>query len=240
MSKKQRTKNRKCSALLAAGVGAAVCMTGGSPAHAVNGLVSATNGTSVFNGVTSIYLFGFKAAALLISPTMVDVGGSLSFVENGTGKFLNRFSSVTISSGLYFGGGVASLSSTSNTYIGMSFNDGGTKYGWVRVVDYTNPTLTISNWSYNNSVGGSIKTLSDSVTTSRLALSDGKEKLHWSNDNEDGVARYEVQSKDATGAWQAADSDVPGSGSYSAKVDSGKICRLVVEMTDGSTKEIAF
>jgi hypothetical protein len=73
-----------------------------------------------------------------------------------------------------------------------------------------------------------------------LVLTNGQEKLHWSNDSEDGVARYEVQSQDASGAWTAADSDVPGSGSYSTKIDSGKTCRLVVEMTDGPTKEIAF
>ena len=65
-------------------------------------------------------------------------------------------------------------------------------------------------------------------------------KLHWTNDNEDGVARYEVQAKDGAGEWAAVDSDVPGEGSYAAKVSADAVCRLVVENIDGSTDEIDF
>lgn len=164
--------------------------------------------------------------------------GSAKF-HNAATAVLPLNSGVSVSAGLNFANTVGTLGAT-NKYFAFSFEDSGTKFGWVHVIDATDiGFLRIDTWAYNT-LGNPIKTLSDSVTTSRLALTDGKEKLHWSNDNEDGVARYELQSQDASGAWQAAGSDVPGSGSYSAKVDSGKTCRLVVEMTDGSTKEIDF
>jgi hypothetical protein len=239
MNKKNAIANRKCSALLATGVGAAVCLTGGTQAHAVNGTIAASNGGNSVFGNSTIYLFGNKATATVFFGTIVRLGaGSLSFVRTGGANISNMSASVTVNS-LLPAASIAVLSNTTNKYYGMSFNDSGTKYGWVEVISYASNTLTLNAWSYNGS-GGTIKTLSDSVTTGRLALADGAEKLHWSNDNEDGVARYEVQSQDDSGNWTASNSDVPGSGSYTAKVDSGKTCRLVVEMTDGSTKEIDF
>ena len=84
------------------------------------------------------------------------------------------------------------------------------------------------------------KPLSDSVTTRKLDLSDGRAKLHWANTNEDGVARYEVQAKDASGAWRAVDSSAPGESRYSATVAKDATCRLVVEMVDGKTHEANF
>jgi hypothetical protein len=242
MSKKLNAK-RVSSALLAAGTGAAVCLTGGSPAHAANGNILSSNATSIFGTFTNFNLFSSKATAYKIIDTLGDGGGgaSLSIAYTG-GFYASTFSTgVSITSGLSWAFS-AFLQSITNKYYGLRFDDSGTtKYGWLHVVDYNAGTdvLQVDTWAYNT-LGNSISTLSDSVTTSRLALTDGQEKLHWSNDNEDGVARYEVQSQDASGQWQAADSDVPGSGSYSAKIDSGKTCRLVVEMTDGSTKEIDF
>jgi hypothetical protein len=257
MSKKQRINNRKCSALLAAGTGAAVCLTGGSPAHAVNGMVSASNAgnstfavgssvldyANVFGSKASFPIYQFTTQALHknLGPVLGHPSTFLTFRTTGTGSVATWSASVTIGSMLGSPDSVArALNGTTNKYIAAQFPDSGTKYGWIHVVGSTYlGGIQLDVWSYNNS-GGTIKTLSESVSTSRLALTDGQEKLHWSNDNEDGVARYEVQSKDALGSWQAADSDVPGSGSYSAKVDSGKTCRLVVEMTDGTTKEIDF
>jgi hypothetical protein len=250
MSTRKRIANKKCSALLAAGTGAAVCLTGGG-VHAVNGNISASNGAnSTFatgaSGSTLVNLFGSKATMFvdqlssIPSAKFFTASGGFLAIRNNIGSAAWP-ASVTVGSTL----GTATLFATvqntiADKYLALSFVDTGTKYGWVHIVSCGNPSgLQIDLWSYNGA-GGTIKTLSDSVTTSRLALSDGKVKLHWSNDNEDGVARYEVQSQDASGAWTAADSDVPGSGSYSAKVDSGRTCRLVVEMTDGSTKEIDF
>jgi hypothetical protein len=203
-------------------------------------MFSATAST-VFNLFSSKGGVGFYLNGTV--PAFTDAGGNLMFHKTASGTSIPMAvlsSGVTVSAGLgAFQSAALNPSGVSNKYYAMSFNDSGTKYGWVHVVSSTGNILIMDLWSYN-AAGGTIKTLSDSVTTSRLALTGGKEKLHWSNDNEDGVARYEVQSKDASGAWQAADSDVPGSSSYSAKIDSGKTCRLVVEMTDGSTKEIDF
>jgi hypothetical protein len=227
----------------------AVCLNGGT-AHAVNGMVSASNGTSSFSVTSFSTLSTFKLFGSKVSVQLSYAGFSTAYLKSagGTVRFNSSFNNVyvhsagfTVTGGLSMGSSVINEIYVGDKYYAMSFQDSGTKLGWVHVVQ-TNAEgtlLVIDQWSYNGS-GGTIKTLSDSVTTSRLALTGGQEKLYWSNDNEDGVARYEVQSRDASGAWQAADSDVPGSGSYSAKVDSGKTCRLVVEMTDGSTKKVDF
>jgi len=246
--KKQRIKTRKSSALLAAGTGIAVCLTGGTAAHAVNGLVSISNGGNSAFYNSSFNLFGSKVLVAITAFVPMELlllagsAGVAAYTGTPTSSTIRILpAGVSITSGLFFTGG-GFIHDATDKYYGMRFNDSGLKYGWVHVVSATTPsgdTTVLDTWSYNGS-GGAIKTLSDSVTTSRLALSDGKEKLYWSNDNESGVARYEVRTKDDAGNWTATDSDVPGSGSYSTKVANGAMCRLVIEMTDGSAKEVDF
>ncbi len=79
----------------------------------------------------------------------------------------------------------------SDKYFAVKFVDGGPRYGWL-LVEYANGTnIKITDWGYQND-GSSIMTLADSIATRKLALADGRTKLHWTNDNENGVARYEV------------------------------------------------
>ena len=99
--------------------------------------------------------------------------------------------------------------------------------------------MTLDQWGYENT-GASIHTLAGSVTARKLGLADGREKLVWSNANEEGVARYEVQTKDAAGQWHAVSSEAPGAGMYSMAVPAGAECRVVVEKVDGTAEHIAF
>ena len=91
MSKKKRIANRKCSALLAAGTGAAVCLTGGG-VHATNGMVSASNGaTSVIGAAagtvsTTFNLFNSKIAISFDSTLSILSGGPFGRLNvQGTG-----------------------------------------------------------------------------------------------------------------------------------------------------------
>ena len=123
-------------------------------------------------------------------------------------------------------------------YIKIRFNDGTQYYGWSQF-QLSGNTFLFGAWSYAPE-GSNIPTLADSVTAQKLGLADGREKLVWSNANEDGVARYEVQAKDASGAWNAVSSEAPGAGMYSMAAPKGAQCRVVVEKVDGSTEHIAF
>jgi hypothetical protein len=133
--------------------------------------------------------------------------------------------------------------SQSTKYFGVSFPVSLTAYdyGWVGVTSTSANGMSISfnKWAYDNT-GAPIMTLADTVTTRKMTLSDGRVKLHWTNANEDGIARYEVQTKDASGAWKAVDSDAPGVGKYGATVAKDAQCKIVVEKVDGTTEEVAF
>ncbi len=253
--KSKKSRKRKCSALLAAGAGAAVCLSGGA-GHATiqSGTITGSNTKATFIRGT-IKIFGSQASFYMNSsfysmgisgffPAWIDAGGYL-----GTAKFpragtnvMDLAGDVDLPGALNFQDDGVLKSSVSNKYLGVRFNASGTKYGWL--VYSTGAVgsghdLALSSWGYQDD-GGSIKTLSDSVSTHKLALSGSSTKLHWTNDNEDGVARYEVQTQDASGEWQAIDSDTPGEGVYAAKVDSDAQCRLVVEKVDGTTEEVKF
>ncbi len=254
--KNTSSSKRKCSAMLAAGAGVAVCVTGGGAVYAATGNIADSNGgNAVFPATVNMKAFGSLASfnVLLyggkvamtgatsrvgypgVNPTMVPV------TVQPYAQMLNG--GVAVSAGIpnafwhvfYIPAGV------SNKYLGVTFEVGpNTRYGWIHVVSTTLSNITFDKWGSNTLDANVINTLSDSVTMHKLDLSDGRAKLHWANTNEDGVARYEVQAKDASGAWRAVDSSAPGESRYSATVAKDATCRLVVEMVDGKTHEVSF
>ncbi len=260
--KTENAHNRKCSAILAAGAGAAVCLTGGTGHAAVvtdsiagsNAGISSFSGTSVFgdNGKSIIKAFDSQVSWKLRTSApgarfswynnFPQINGvSAASVDGCLLADLNADVTVSASMANQFGQNRKVPASVSDKYMAVRFRVSSLYYhGWIHIVTGGNNNITLDTWGYQSTVEGSIKTLSDSVTTRKLALSDGQTKLHWTNENEDGVARYEVQAKDAAGQWQAVDSNTPGDGAYAAKVDSDAECRLVVERVDGDTEEIAF
>lgn len=249
--KDMNSLKRKCSAALAAGAGVAVCLTGGGPVQAVfiSGSIAGTNaGVTVFAPADSVFAFGSLARWYLNNAG----GGRISFswfsdpgVLNGTGVgsyAAAHGAGITVSAGMP--NGFHNLcwvpSSLSDKYFAVQFLSG-TRYGWLHVVssNAAGGSITIDKWGYENT-GGTCKTLLDSVATQTLRLSDGRVQLHWTNANEDGVARYEVQAKDASGAWQALGSEAPGDGHYAAVAAANSECRLIVEKVDGTTADIGF
>lgn len=245
---------RKCSAALAAGAGAAVCLTGGGPAQAafVSGPIAVTNGgQTVWAAGDTMWAFGHQASwgfwvsgGGRIGFSWAAGSGSLNGTVPGTGVMIAAHSAgVTISAGMAngFADHLKVPSNVVNEYFAVRFKAGGTRYGWLRAVSSNagGTSVTIDRWGYDNA-GGTCKTLSDSVTTQKLSLSDGRVKLHWSNANEDGVARYQVQTQDALGAWHPTGSETPGEGRYAAVVPQDAVCRLVVEKVDGTAEEIGF
>ncbi len=264
------SSRRKCSAVLAAGAGAAVCLTGGGPAAgAVNhGFVSSLNGgqKSFTVGVTatnanifpSLHATLGKVGAGLrfyipyrnfaTTPTGTQVTSRLGYVATDgvvPGIYVVDAFSVNAPIGplwphFFRWGYVPAIAGTK--YFGVKYPVSLTdyRYGWVSVTSAAGNKIVFDQWSFNSTSNGSIFTLADCVTTRKLDLSDGRAKLHWGNANEEGVARYEVQAKDASGAWKAVDSSAPGESRYSATVAKDAACRLVVEMVDGATHEVAF
>ena len=246
---------RKSSALLAAGAGAAVCITGGGAQAAfVMGSISVSNG-----GTTSFAIDDFlHAQSGNWSWHLVDWGGPIGFSTgnfariNGTNTFsayaVQHSAGVTVNSAMPFGfeDRMKVAGNISDKYFAVRSGDfmmgGPYYYGWLHVVSSngTGTTIQIDQWGYESSQDTPCKTLADSVKAQKLGLADGREKLVWSNANEDGVARYEVQAKDASGAWNAVSSEAPGAGMYSSAVPKGSECRVVVEKVDGTTENIAF
>lgn len=244
---------RKCSALLAAGAGATVCLTGCGTAHAafLSGSISASNaGKTVFVAEDHLKAFGSQ-----VEWRLVGAGTNLDFsfmvgqpYLHGTAtpasvpfEPLNAGVTINTTLGNWNDHRLAPLG-LSNKYAAVRFRVVPTAwFGWLHFVatDAGGASITVDKWGYE-STGASCKTLSDSVATQRLGLSDGHIALHWTNANEDGVARYEVQTTNASGAWQAVDSCTPGAGHYAVNVPEDAACRLVVERVDGTSEEVAF
>lgn len=252
--KTDTTLFRKCSPALLAATGAAMCITGGGLARATTGTIKASNaGQSVFGSGDRPDAFGSLAEWWLAT-----TGGIVYFSErpsigrpflNGTLTFgqcdlVFHSAGVMISAGMPHGFNDIRLlvPNVSDKYIAVNFRVGtDERYGWVHVVS-TNASatqITMDKWGYNAS-GGTIETLDESVTVKKLALSGGQVKLHWTNANEQGVARYAVEAQREDGTWAEVDSDTPGAGSYATKVEEGGACRLSVERVDGTTERIAF
>lgn len=255
--KSKRLSTRKCSALFAASTGIAVCLTGGgAQAAKVTGTIVDTNSAkSVFSGGI-LYAFGRNAKWLLTSAggsgrllfsLYAGAGGTAK--ENGTANaahvlFAAHNAGVvvkgTMANGFY--DYMRFPSSVASKYVAVQFESGGHAcYGWLEVksTNASGTNIKLGKWGYENT-GASIKTLADSVTTQKLSLSNGKVKLHWSNKNEENVARYEVQTKDASGEWKSVDSLVPGEGRYASMVAAGAESRLVVEKVDGGQEVANF
>ena len=276
--KTKKLRNRKCSAVLAAGAGAAMCLgsgefAGNADAAVVTGLFKDSNagGTATgtewkdapnftaqaFNNANATWLASLgggkiyiggggggtsKQAKGVVGGTYVQVngggGGAHALLDPGitVNSGMNWLTSVFMTTGTFFSG-------STEKYYGVRFTtNSGTNwfYGWWHMRYIAASKVQVRAWGYQNTADASILTLADSVTTSKLDLTDGQVKLHWTNSNEDGVARYEVQAKDASGEWQAVDSDAPGEGAYAAKVDGDGAYRLVVERVDGETEEVEF
>ena len=230
---------RKCSAVLAAGMGAAVCLTG-SEVLAVSG----TNGPDILPGST-VAEFGGKIffSNKFGGGVLIVRGGHGTAVAGNGGSKLKTYAAgaacSVASSWIGYNASVAASLGGSGKYIKVKFTESATtKYGWLEFTRL-GASFVIGAWSYNNA-GEAIKTLAESITTTKLALADGRVKLHWANANEDGVARYEVQAKGSDGVWSTVDSSAPGNAAYSTNVPQGCTCRLVVEQVDGTTHEVNF
>ena len=227
----ERTK--KCSALLAASAGAAVCLSGG-PAFAVSG----TTGPTI---APMAYAPMFGGAIVMANYVGVMLGGytlTNSIQVALVGTYVATYGpGVDCATGVFANYGKA-LPGGPDRFIKIKFNNGTQYYGWSQFTK-TGTNYEFGAWSYD-AEGNNIWTLADSVTASKLGLSDGREKLVWSNANEEGVARYEVQAKDASGAWHAVSSEAPGAGMYSVAVPAGSECRVVVEKVDGTAENIGF
>ena len=224
--------SKKCSVMLAAGMGAAVCLSG-TPALAVSGL----DGNDIpFNMKHSE--FSGKISLFNSTGTWLAKAGGNNTGFARTGVYLQTYNTGVNCEVGSFATSVKLNSVGPDRYIKIRFNDGTQYYGWSQF-QVSGSTFLFGAWSYAP-VGSGIKTLSSSVSASKLGLSDGRTKLLWSNTNEDGIARYETQTKDASGAWTTVSSDAAGAGSYSATVPAGVACRIVVEKVDGATEEIGF
>ena len=258
---------RKCSALLAAGTGAAVCISGGGAQAAMStGLFRDSNTGGTATGASdwkftppfmsarafgipftlwgaSEYIPGYLfIAGLQTSSVIMEIagqtGGFVSLLDAGNvvDSALNWHSYVRIPTSFTFDG-------SSEKYFAVRFSgDSGTNwyYAWWRITYLSSIHVQVRNWGYQTDENTATQTLADSVTARKLGLSDGREKLVWSNANEEGVARYEVQVKDASGAWNAVSSEAPGAGMYSIAVPAGAECRVVVEKVDGSVENIGL
>ena len=238
---------RKCSALATAGMGAAVCLTG-TEAHAafVMGNIAASNGDNTFVAGDAQKCFGSKATWNWMPGVHVWFSWGTA-KPNGTKNDFSAYIAM-LSAGATISNGIANgwmgsyiPKNASDKYMAVKFDDGGTRFGWVHVIstNASGTNIVMDKWGYENA-GGICKTLGESVTAKKLGLADGRTKLMWSNANEDGVSRYEAQTKDASGAWTTVSSDAAGAGSYSATVPAGAECRIVVEKVDGATEEIGF
>ena len=223
---------KKCSALLAAGAGAAVCLSGG-PAQAISGLTGpilasmssapAFSGAIVLGNAMGVYFGGngpYSTQVAVSGPMVATYGPGIN-CETGT-----------------FTQGAQAPAGGPDRFVKIRFNNGTQYYGWTQFTNNAG-VFELGAWSYMP-VGAGIPTLADSVKAQKLGLADGREKLVWSNANEEGVARYEVQAKDAAGVWSAVSSEVPGAGMYSIAVPKGGECRVVLEKVDGTTEGIAF
>lgn len=244
---------RKCSAVLATGAGAVVCLASGGPAQAVfvsGNLKDSNGGTTSFGPGGSMKAFSSMVMWLLTKVNASHLRfSSLSGVGQLNATTLSaKYAAVhdpgvTVSTGM--AGGFKDLCwvplNVSNKYFAVRFDFSGNTYGWIHVVstDGSGNSIVVDKWGAEND-HSPCKTLADSVTTRRLCLSDGRVKLHWANANEEGVARYEVQAQDASGAWNAIDSSAPGEGSYAATTSGDATCRLLVERVDGTSEEMTF
>ncbi len=246
--------NRKCSAILAAGAGVAVCLTGGgAKAGFVSGSIKGTNGGQSVFAVGHNSLYACSKGAMWNLAYGSGTSNRINFSSQLGGGQLNGTAgayAVAHNAGVAVNaamGGFADLrrvpDNVADKFFAVKFGSlgGELRYGWLHVVSSNagGSSIQIDRWGYENT-GATCKTLSESVTTQKLGLSDGHTKVCWTNTNEDGIARYEVQAKDASGAWKAVDSSTPGEGHYAATVAGGSQCRLVVEKVDGATQQINF
>ena len=243
---------RKCAPLLGATAGLAVCLSSGGMAFAATGAIGASNGgqtnfvrPNTFNAFNSLAKFSINGPDFVVRNIYGLTTGTPVINQASTTYLRTVNAGVVVSSGMPggFNSFVRNRNNVANKFMSVKFNAGGVRFGWIHIVsiDGNGANLQINQWGYNSTtVGGSIKTLSDSLTARKFDLADGKVKLHWTNSNEDGVSRYEVQAKDAEGEWQAVDSDTPGDGRYTLKTENEGDYRLMVEKIDGTSETVDF
>ena len=239
---KKITNTRKCSALLSVGAGIAVCLAG-SDALAVSG-----TGNNIIANSTAAELGGKIQIRNVFSGSSIKCVGANATRLGGVGDSFSRVlaiyaAGVNCNTAQRFSGQNASWmvinAGGADKYIKIKFTESGTtKYGWSQF-RRNGSTFEFGAWSYNNT-GANIKTLAESIVLKKLSLNKDTAKLHWTNANEEGVTRYEVQQKDSAGLWKKFQQMTPGEGSYSLSTAADAVCRLVVEHTDGSQETIDF
>ena len=243
---------RKCGPVAGAFAGAALCISAVPVSNAAvqSGNITGSNPASVFTFNTTntfaINLFSSRAQMSIIrqpgAPLFVQsAGGSLAF--NSAGPYVAALNSGVTVSGAMAGGFDINgyvFDNLSGKFLAVGFSDGGNRFGWVRI---TTPgdqsSFSADLWGFEDT-GATIRTADETVSTKVLALSSGKTRLTWTNANEEGVSRYEVQAKGTDGAWSAVDSDTPGAGTYATTLPGDREYRLVLELTDGETTEVDF
>ena len=249
MSKKINSLSRTSSAALAAGTGAVMCLsaTEAMGAFVFGNITSSTQNITQSPNET-MYAFEkmarWKLKTYLERPYFLGSAGNAAHFKCLDSYAVALNAGVTVSGVTGFGSVAFIPEKVDGKYFAVMFAYGGgcgpARYGWLHVVSYNAEAkqLKIDKWGYEDT-GASIKTLSDSVKTTRLALSDGLVSLRWANPAEDGVASYAIQAQ-KDGKWVTVDTFAPGAGNYSAKVKGDAVCRLVAERVDGGTDTFAF
>jgi hypothetical protein len=235
--------SRKCSPFLAAGLGAAICLTGGG-AWAGSGTIKQSNAGSIFSNSSSFSVFSHRfrlhVNTNLVGLALTQVGNDGSIGASTAQAAYLHDAGVTVDAGMNFETYAYVLSGQAdNKYLAITF-DAPRNFGWVQVVTSDSSSITISNWGFNDTAGGSIKTVSDRPFLTKLPLSGGTSLLSWGQLDEQGVARYEVQQAVPGDAWVAVHAEQPGAQQYQFVPFGESACRLVVERVDGTTEAMGF
>ncbi len=234
--------SRSSPAILATTAGAAVCLSAvrSDAASGVGNIVESNvksvtelSGKLRATNVSGNTLYLRPKSAAVTSAFVVKGGGGVLKTYDSGVSCKTKVSTATWNSFAYPGPGGASK------YIKIRFKEGGVfKYGWSQFVRQEKNFL-FGAWSYNEA-GDPIKTLADCLTAARLPLTDGNVKLHWANLQEDGLAAYRLQKRNAAGAWEDVESFVPGDGTYSAIASGDGNFRILSEQVDGRTTTREF
>ncbi len=235
------TSVRTSPAFLAAGVGAAVCLSA-SEASATSG----TKGPVVGSGSSAV-LFGGQVHIKNLGSNNLKVSLHTAGVRatRTSGKLVIFEGGYSLKSNSWWqkANVDAAVGNTPARYIGIRFVSAGElHYGWSRFWTEEGTggrTFHFGEWSYNDTAYYPIRTLGESIRASRLTLSGGKAFLHFVNANEEGVASYAIE-VEKDGGWEKVIGFAPGDGHYSFEAGAGAAHRLVTEWVDGTISLVAF
>ncbi|MGR3178857.1 MAG: hypothetical protein ACUZ8E_12460, partial [Candidatus Anammoxibacter sp.] len=120
---------------------------------------------------------------------------------------------VAVTAGQAFGSIGFMPDNLSNRYLAVKFDEGASPtnsrlFGWIKVSSGAGgKTATVHSWGYQND-GGKIFTVADNFSSTVLNLSSGKNRIVWNAESEDGIARYDVERKEA-GKWITISAEIP-------------------------------